>query len=188
MKRLHQATLVISTLLASWLAMQAVHEFGHVAGAWVTGGEVVRVVLYPLTISRTDLGHNPAPLLVVWAGPICGVVLPLALWAAVAALPVPGVYVLRFFAGFCLIANGCYIAFGSLDAVGDCGEMMRHGSPIWLLWLFGVGTIPAGFWLWHGQGKHFGLGVGGTVDMRVAYTTLAAALLLGIFGFAAASE
>ena len=55
MNRLHQLVLIGSTLLGSWLGMQAVHESGHVIGAWMTGGRVERVVLHPLTISRTDL-------------------------------------------------------------------------------------------------------------------------------------
>ena len=59
--------------------MQAVHEAGHVFGAWATGGRVARVVLHPLTISRTDLEHNPYPLAVVWAGPVFGVVVPVVL-------------------------------------------------------------------------------------------------------------
>jgi hypothetical protein len=52
-QRLHQAVLIVSLVLASWLGMQAVHEFGHVVAASLTAGQVVRVVLYPLTISRT---------------------------------------------------------------------------------------------------------------------------------------
>src|SRR5437870_4599390 len=98
--------------------MQAVHEFGHVAGAWLTGGQVARVVLHPLTISRTDLDDNPRPLLVVWAGPLCGVLLPLAAWGIVALGRCLGGYLLRFFAGFCLIANGAYIGVGSFDGLG----------------------------------------------------------------------
>jgi hypothetical protein len=69
-----------STALACWLGMQAVHELGHIVGAFLSGGMVERVVLHPFTISRTDLSHNPSPALVAWAGPICGVLLPLALW------------------------------------------------------------------------------------------------------------
>jgi hypothetical protein len=60
--------LIGSTLVGSWLGMQAVHESGHVLGAWLTGGQVARVVLNPLTISRTDVRENPKPLIVVWAG------------------------------------------------------------------------------------------------------------------------
>ncbi|MGC3965806.1 MAG: hypothetical protein QM775_00075 [Pirellulales bacterium] len=52
MSRLPQVVLIGSVLLGSWLAMQAIHEAGHVFGAWLTEGRVERVVLHPLTISR----------------------------------------------------------------------------------------------------------------------------------------
>jgi len=179
MKRFHQAVLIVSFLPASWLGMQAVHEFGHVAGAWLTGGRVARVVLHPLTISRTDLAANPSPLLVVWAGPVLGCLLPLAAWGAAVALRWPLAFLLRFFAGFCLIANGAYITGGSFDRVGDAGTMLRHGSPAWWLWAFGAATVPAGFWLWHRQGPHFGLGSArGKVSTAAAYACLATLLAL----------
>jgi len=98
--RLNQIVLILSTVLGSWLGMQAIHESGHVLGAWLTGGHVARVVLHPLTISRTDLDQNPNPLVVVWAGPIIGVVVPLLIWAVAAVAKLPGAFVLRFFAGF----------------------------------------------------------------------------------------
>src|SRR4051794_31007732 len=113
-QRFHQTVLIVSALLASWLGMQAIHEFGHVVGAWWTGGRVAEVVLHPLTISRTDLAENPSPLLVVWAGPVLGCLLPLVPWGLAEALRWPWAYLPRFFAGFCLIANGAYIAGGSL--------------------------------------------------------------------------
>ena len=163
-RQFHQALLIGSTVLASWLGMQAVHECGHVLGAWLSGGEVEKVVLHPLTISRTDLARNPNPLLVVWAGPSFGVLFPLALWGAAAVLHATGAFVFRFFAGFCLVANGAYIALGSFGRFGDCGEMLRHGSRPWQLWLFGAVAAPIGLWLWHRQGVHFGLG---TAEARV---------------------
>jgi hypothetical protein len=178
-----RAILIAATLLASWLGMQAVHEFGHVMGAWLTGGVVERVVLHPLTISRTDLSRNPQPLVVVWAGPVTGVVLPLAAWFVAVGSKSSGAFVLRFFAGFCLIANGLYIALGSLAAIGDCGEMLRHGSAPWQLWLFGIITTPAGFWLWHGQGKHFGLGSAAEpISPPVTYGVAVVAVLLLLLG------
>ena len=164
--------------------MQAVHEFGHVLGAWLTGGQVATVVLHPLTISRTDLVHNPHPLFVAWAGPVIGVTLPVILWGIAACLRIPGAFVLRFFAGFCLIANGLYIAFGSIDRIGDCDEMLRHGSAAWQLWLFGAMAVPEGLWLWNRQGIHFGLASAkGQVDVGVAYGCLVVACLLLILGF-----
>jgi peptidase M50B-like protein len=183
MKRVHQLVLIASTLAGSWLGMQAVHELGHVLACWLSGGKVAKVVLHPLTISRTDYVSNPAPLTTVWAGPLAGVLLPLALWGPAAAARLRGHFVLRFFAGFCLIANGAYIAGGAMSAIGDCREMLRHGSPLWLLWLFGLVSVPAGLWLWSGQGKHFGLGEArGTVDRVAAWVTAGVCVLLVILG------
>ena len=176
---IHQAMLIISALIGSWLGMQAVHELGHVVAAWMTGGQVKQVVLHPLAISRTDYAHNPRPLATVWAGPLVGVLLPVAASSLAALFAWRGAFLLRFFAGFCLIANGAYIAGGATSAIGDCGEMLRHGSPLWLLWLFGVLTVPAGLWLWNGQGRHFGLGEArGKVDRGAAYVMLGVCVVL----------
>src|SRR5262249_32411027 len=183
MKRFYQGVLIISTVLGSWLGMQAVHELGHVVGARLTGGRVERVMLHPLTISRTDLAENPRPLTVVWAGPVVGVLLSLAIWGVAGLLRMPGAYVLRFSAGLCLIANGLYIGVGSFDGVGDCGEMLRHGSDPWQLWLFGAVTAPFGLWMWHRQGPNFGLGAArGQVDRKVAYATFIAFVGLVVLG------
>ena len=189
MAPLYRAILIASTLLASWLGMQAVHELGHVLGAWVSGGHVRRVVLHPLAISRTDLADNPSPLLVVWAGPFVGTLLPLLIWGVAAALRVPGAFILRFFAGFCLVANGAYLAAGSLWEIGDSGDMLRHGSAIWQLWLFGAAAVPIGLGLWHRQGRHFGLGADAQrVDVRVALAILAASVGLAALGWAVGGD
>ena len=57
--------LIVATGALSWLAMMIVHEFGHVLHAWFSGANVVKVVLHPLAISRTDVAPNPHPLFVV---------------------------------------------------------------------------------------------------------------------------
>lgn len=187
LSRRHQAVFLAAMLLGSWLGMQAVHESGHVIAAWLTGGRVARVVLHPFTISRTDLAENPRPLTVVWAGPIIGVAVPLLAWVGAAAANVPGAYLLRFFAGFCLIANGGYIGAGVIEAVGDAADMLRLGSPVWLLGVLGVATVPTGLGLWHGQGKHFGF-KDGRVSRRAAYATTAAALVLTALEFLLGGE
>lgn len=185
MQRTLSSLLIGIVLLLAWLLMQGVHELGHVVGAWLTSGEVERLVWHPLTISRTDLVHNPQPLLVVWAGPLLGVLLPLAIWAILAVLRVPLAWMAQFFAGFCLLANGLYIGVGSLDGIGDAGDMLRHGSPIWTLWLFGLAIVPAGIALWNGLGAKMGLGKHAEqVDWRIvvgcalALTILVSVLML----------
>ena len=176
MRRVHQTLLIVTFLAFSWLAMMVVHELGHVVGACCTGATVEKVVLHPLAISRTDVGNNQNPLVVIWAGPILGVLLPLALLAVARKAKWTGSSLVKFFAGFCLVANGAYIGYGSFDQIGDAGDLIRHGSPVWALWLFGVATIPFGFWLWNGLGPSFGLGTAkGEVKRRLAY--LSAGLL-----------
>lgn len=156
-----RAVLAISTIALSWLLMQAVHESGHVGAAWLSGGSVRRVVLVPWEISRTDIHKNPQPLLVCWAGPLVGVLLPIAAWLLCRRWS--GAFWLRFFAGFCLIANGVYLGVGSFTHDGDAGDLLRDGAAAWMLWLFGALTVPIGFVMWHGLGKQFGFGPGAAI-------------------------
>lgn len=154
--RLTPVLLLAVTMAVSWLLMQTVHELGHVTAAWATGGTVTKVVLHPLAISRTDVDPNPHPLIVAWSGPAVGTVIPLVLWGIAAAIRIPHSFLPRFFAGFCLIANGLYLGVGSFAGVGDAGDILRHGSPIWTLWLFGLVTAPTGLALWNGLAPSFG--------------------------------
>jgi hypothetical protein len=128
MKRLDQFLLIGTFIVFSWLAMQSVHEIGHVLGPITTGGNVNKVILRPLTISRTDVHPNPHPLFVVWAGTVVGSILPLLAFLLARVLHAPGVFLFRFFAGFCLIANGVYIGITSIQVVAEAGDMLTHGS------------------------------------------------------------
>ena len=173
MNRFDQIVLIGTFIGFSWLAMQAVHELGHVLGALAGGGNVTRVLLHPQTISRTDVAPNPHPLLEVWAGPVVGALLPLLAFLVATACRSPGVYLFRFFAGVCLIANGVYIGGGSFQGVGDAGELLVHGSRQWQLLLFGILTTPLGLYLWNGLGPAFGLGeANGKVSRAAAITSL----------------
>ena len=172
-KRLEQATLIGSFLIISWLAMQAVHELGHILAALVTGAEIIKVYLHPLIISSTEIGENPHPLIEVWAGPIAGALLPLVAFLLAKAIRLPGLYLFRFFAGFCLIVNGVYIAFGPSNGGADTAIMLEHGSPRWVMVCFGLVTVPLGLYLWHRQGPYFGLGEAqGRVDRRATVTSV----------------
>lgn len=131
----------ISTLAFCWLAMQAVHELGHALNARWSGGTVVRVVLHPLEISRTDVNPNPHPQFVAWGGPVWGCLIPFVATSVLATLRVIDAGVGQFFAGFCLLANGVYIGLGVIHPVGDAEDLLRHGAPLWSLALFGVIAI-----------------------------------------------
>ena len=144
MRRLYQIGLIGSFVGFCWLGMQAVHELGHCIGAWLTGGRVAGVYLHPLSISSTILSYNPHPLAVVWAGPLLGALLPVAVYLLTKIVHAPGLYLFRFFAGFCMVANGIYIGGGSFGRVLDARDMMRLGSPQWLLILFGI--VATGYW------------------------------------------
>jgi hypothetical protein len=145
--------LAIALLALSWYGMMAMHELGHVFGVWLTGARVVRVVLSPLAISRTDVANNRRPGVVVWLGPLVGCLLPLALALALRRRSPVVRKVALFFAGFCLIANGAYISLGSFQAIGDCHEMLETGTPQWVMLQFGAITIPLGLLLWHQLGS-----------------------------------
>lgn len=180
MQRTLQLVFIASLLAMSWLSMMAVHEFGHVVGAHLTGGSVERVVVDPLTISRTDVAPNPHPAIVVWLGPVVGCALPLAVFALVSGRHTTLRNIAQFFAGFCLVANGTYIGLGSFARVGDCGEMLRTDTPFWTMLAFGAVAIALGLYLWHGLGSltHF-VNNPNLVTSQMAYTT-SGALLAGV--------
>ena len=70
------------------------------------------------------------------------------------------------------VDDGAYVGVGSFDRIGDAGEMLKNGSPLWLLWLFGAIALPLGLFLWNGLGPSFGLGrAAGKVDHRVAWVS-----------------
>ena len=181
MRRFHQVLLIVSTLAFSWLVMQAVHEAGHVLHAWLSGGEVVRVVLHPLALSRTDISPNPHPAYVAWGGIVWGSLLPLLPWGMIAVTAGQYAYLARFFAGFCLVANGAYFAAGAFAAGGDPGDLMRCGVPAWWVGGAGVPGLALGLCVWHGLGPRFGLGESkGAVDRRAAMGMGALAVAVAI--------
>ncbi len=166
--------LIVSVLGFSWLGMMAVHELGHVLAAWGSGGVVARVDLHPLGLSHTRLVANPCPLWVVWGGPVLGCLIPLVPLVLVRLFAREYVYLARFFAGFCLIANGAYLAGGAVyggNTLDDGAVILNNGGALWQLLLFAAATVPAGLWMLNGLGKYFGLGnerSPGGVDRRVA--------------------
>lgn len=161
--------------------MQVVHEFGHVILAIASGGQVEKVILHPLTFSRTYVSVNPHPLAQVWAGPIIGVILPILTWVGASLIRTAYLPLFRFFAGFCCIANGAYIGFGP-DSIGlDTQVMLSLGCRRWQLMLFGVTMLGLGFLFLNGTGKEFGIGIaGGEVSQKLM--RVSACLFVAIVG------
>jgi hypothetical protein len=154
--------LIATWLMFCWLAMQLLHELGHLVAAWWLGIEVVRFHFGLLTISHTmlnDSGQTQATLLAVtWAGPLAGMLLPLAIWGIISMCQFQEAFLARFLAGFCLVANGCYLLCGPADGYADTGVLLANGAMRWQLITVGIiGVIP-GFLLWNRQGSNFGIG------------------------------
>ena len=141
--------LLIPALYASWLAMMAVHELGHIMHAKLSGGQVRRVEVPLLGFSETFLRYDPHPLFVAWGGVVWGSVIPLLAWLACPRKLKAVRRALQFFAGFCLIVNGAYIGVGWARKTGDAGDLVDYGVPVWLLCALGALGLCGGLYLWH---------------------------------------
>ena len=177
-----QVLLVASTLAFSWPAMMVVHETGHAIHLLATGGSIEQITLHPLKISQTLPAENPHPLATVIGGPLWGMMLPLMIWWIVMGLAPARSYLAAFFAGFCLVANGAYLAGDAILQGGDGLEFVQCGVPPWALIAVGIPAIAAGIYTWNGLGSHFGFAeAGGKVSrvdaiiMAVLFATLALA-------------
>ena len=149
MKKVLRTALALAFLYACWLGMLALHEFGHVFNAHVVGAQVKEVIIPRLGFSQTVIGHNPATQFVGWGGATMGCIIPLMACglARLFTRRVPGA--LRFFTGFCLIANGAYMGLGWLGGANDSADLVKHGeSPVKLIF-FGVSATFVGLLLWH---------------------------------------
>jgi len=173
--------LLLATAAASWYGMMVVHESGHVLAAWLSGGRVSGVVLHPFGFSRTDLSENPYPLFVAAAGAVWGSALPVAVWLVARAARLRLAFLFRAFAGFCLLANGAYLASVMLMPAGDTADLLRLGAPLWLMVVAGLAGFAAGLALFNGLGKDFGFD-GRPVDRVgvIAATSTFALLFLGM--------
>lgn len=134
-----------------WIGMMAVHELGHVLGAVVTGGRVLRVTVPLAGFSETIVHPNPWPRVQVWSGPLLGIALPIGLWLALWRTRIRAAF--QAFAGWCLIANGAYLGVGWRYDAGDAGELVRLGTPVALLIAFGATSVVGGLYLWHLLGR-----------------------------------
>jgi hypothetical protein len=141
--------LAAALLYATWMGMMAVHELGHMLHAWLSGGQVIDVRLPLWGFSQTIVHPNPRERFVVWGGPVWGVLIPLLACGAFRIPRGATPDVLKFFTGFCLIANGAYIGLGWTKRAGDAADLRRLGVSPALMILFGLICMTGGFYLWH---------------------------------------
>ncbi|MBS0658741.1 MAG: M50 family metallopeptidase [Verrucomicrobia bacterium] len=167
-----------ATGVVCWLGFMIVHEIGHVLVARCTGGRLNALALHPLEISWSAFSPNPRPLLVAWGGPMLGSLLPLAGWGLAEVAGLGRAYLLRAFAGFCLLANGAYLLVDAFERSGDGGALLRHGAALWQMLLFGAVTLPMGAWLWRGLSPRFGLARGTEANRRDGWTMLVLAAVI----------
>ena len=161
------ALFILGLLITCWLGMMLVHECGHMLAAICSGGAVARLEWPAWGFSRTDVSPNPHPLLVVWAGPLFGAVLPLLLSLALRGLRIRSVIV-EIFSGFCLLANGIYLSAGSFDRIGDTADLLKFGCPILMLWVVGLPLAVAGLAQWHTLGPALGISRASKTEMYLA--------------------
>jgi hypothetical protein len=191
--RCFQLLLMASTAGVSWLLMMGLHECGHILHGCLSGARLAGMRLPIWGFSQTHFAANPHPLFVVWGGPLWGCLFPLVILAGARlmrrvahrdeALSASGGrdFLMAWFAGFCLIANGSYLLGGAFMSGGadDAGVILQSGGARWQLVAFGLPAIAAGLYLWNGLGPCFGLGPAhGKVDRKAAVGV--AIVLLGV--------
>jgi hypothetical protein len=90
----------------------------------------------------------------VWGGPVWGSVVPLIGWLLVRRKSIKLLNIaFGFFTGLCLVANGAYLGMGWTMSAGDAAELIKLGTPIWLLIVFGLTTSVLGLYIWHTLGR-----------------------------------
>ncbi|MBN1916499.1 MAG: hypothetical protein JW889_01215 [Verrucomicrobia bacterium] len=143
-------------VVLSWYLMMVFNELGHIVSVAINGGTIERVVLWPWMFSQTIRSGSRHEILDIWAGPVFGIAIPLVLSVVAERIARRPIGCVRFFAGFCLVANGVYIGAGAIAHIGDAGELLDLGFPVWPIVLFGAACIAGGLFVWHKAGTATG--------------------------------
>ncbi|MEM6329140.1 MAG: hypothetical protein AAF790_02710 [Planctomycetota bacterium] len=143
-RRWRAVALLLPVAAWMWLAFMLVHELGHVAGAWATGGRLVCVNVFPGQLSSTLVRPNPRPGVVLWSGLLCGWIAPAAARLATRTTGRPR-RVLDCWAAFCLLAGGGYLAGGGSERLTDTGQLVAAGWPLPLLVAIGATVASLGY-------------------------------------------
>jgi hypothetical protein len=115
---------LLGLLSASWCVMVITHEGGHVIGGVLAGGTLRHADLRPWTLPHSHFDPDPYPLLTLWAGPLLGVLVPVAIAAAIRRRWA------WFIGNFCLLGNGAYLAVAWVNggAYLDTPRLLAEGA------------------------------------------------------------
>lgn len=127
-------------LVVAWCVMAVTHELGHLMGGWLGGAVLQDCNLWPWHLPYSLHQPDPHPLLTLWAGPILGATLPVAIAAFVRR---PWAW---FIADFCVLANGCYLALAwtTEDRFLDTPRLLEAGASHLAIAVYCVVTIGIG--------------------------------------------
>ena len=89
--------------------MTLTHELGHVVAGLAGGARLIDLELRPWHLPHSSFAGDQHPRITLWAGPVFGCAVPLAVAAFWSR---DGV---RFVAWLCLLANGVYLVLGLIS-------------------------------------------------------------------------
>lgn len=147
-----------------WLSCLLVHELGHAAGAWITGGTVTFLDIRPWYLSSTLVAPNPSPRIVVWAGFLLGWLVAAAtipFWS-IAGTPalrsgegpntggmprrtLPIGLLLKGWAAFCWLSMGSYLLVGGGERFSDTGQLLAAGTSWFVIAPIGIAICCTGY-------------------------------------------
>lgn len=136
-----RAARLTAWLFVSWSVMVLTHELGHIVCGWAVGARLVSADLAPWRLPYSIFDPDPYPLVTLWGGPVCGVLVPLTL-AALVRRPLSW-----FIAYFCILANGTYLALAGLSGgrMLDTQQLLDHGTPPVVIGIYCLSTIMVGY-------------------------------------------
>jgi len=121
--------------------MTFTHECGHIIGGMTCGATLTDFDLAPWRMPYSLHSPDPHPLVTLWAGPLLGVSVPIAIAALIRKRWA------WFIADFCILANGVYLALAWLsgDHFLDTPRLLSAGAPPGLIVIYCGLTIVLGY-------------------------------------------
>jgi len=121
--------------------MTFTHECGHIIGGMTCGATLTDFDLAPWRMPYSLHSPDPHPLVTLWAGPLLGVSVPIAIAALIRKRWA------WFIADFCILANGVYLVLAWLsgDRFLDTPRLLSAGAPPGLIVIYCGLTIVLGY-------------------------------------------